>query len=172
MSNILTRVSEAFHASDAQSSRRLCRDLDTKGPMGQLASLLFKAEKAYRQMKSYQGTAPVSRRPYRNYSQDRMREMLAKAVRLLDAHAKAMGVTWSWRRDDKSGSSIWVLSIDLPTGKVIYRLPYRQAGPDCESSLEDDARNSDLVTEFCAAVLDGRWTARQEAEETEEDIWE
>ena len=167
----INKVDHAFCISDAPASRRLCKELDAMGPIGQLASLLFKAQKSDHQAKTYIGIAPVSRRPYRDYSNDRMEEMLAKAIRLLDAHAKAMGISWGWVRGDKPGVPPWVLCIDLPTGKVIYRFPYRHRGPDYELALEDDSRNSDRVTAFCAGVLDGRWTATEEVEETEEDIW-
>ena len=171
MSNILTRVSEAFHASNAPMSRQLCKELESKGPIGQLAALLFKAEKARKQAKSYLGRAPVSGRPYRGYSYDRMREMLAKAILLLEAHAVAMGMPWSWHREDKPGAPFWSLTIDLPTGRVAYRMPYLYAEPEYYSGVEDDAENSDQVTEFCAGVLDGLWRASDEVEETEEDIW-
>ena len=151
------RVDMAFSTSDAPASRRLCKELDAMGPMGQLASLLFKAEKARMQAKSYSGRAPVSGRPYRGYSYDRMREMLAKAIRLLDARAKAMGMPWSWHREDKPSGPFWSLTIDLPTGRVAYRMPYLYAEPEYYSGVEDDAENSDQVTEFCAGVLDGLW---------------
>ena len=157
MSNILTRVSETFHASNAPMSRQLCKELESKGPIGQLAAMLFKAEKANMQAKSYLGRSPVSGRPYRGYSFDRMREMLAKAIRLLDAHAKAMGTPWSWHREDKPGGPFWSLTIDLPTGRVAYRMPYLYAETESNSGVEDDAENSDQVTEFCAGVLDGLW---------------
>lgn len=41
-----SKVSEAFSNSGSPLSRRLFRDVDSMGPHGQLASLLFKAEKA------------------------------------------------------------------------------------------------------------------------------
>ena len=159
MNEHINRITEAFSTSNAPLSRQICKDLDSKGPMGELASLLFKTEKAVKQAKSYVGRAPVSGRPYGDYSKDRMRKMLMEAIRLLDAHAVAMGMPWSWRRDDKPGSPIWVLTIGLPTGQVAYRVSYIQAGPDCESALVDDSRNSERVIEFCAGVLDGRWGA-------------
>ena len=165
------KVDYAFCTSDAPASRRLCKELDAMGSMGQLASLLFKAEKAHKQAKSYSGRAPVSGRPYRGYSYDRMREMLAKAVRLLGAHAVSMGMSWRWRREDKPGGPFWVLTIDLPTGRVAYRMPYLYAEPEYYSGVEDDAENSDQVTEFCAGVLDGLWAATEDVQETEEDVW-
>ena len=166
MNEHINRITEAFSTSNAPLSRRICKDLDSKGPMGELASLLFKTEKAVKQAQSYVGRAPVSGRPYRAYSQDRMRKMLMEVIRLLDAHAKPLGITWSWRRDDKSGSPIWVLTIGLPTGQVAYRVSYIQAGPDCESALVDDSRNSERVIEFCARVLDGRRGAEGDKEGT------
>ena len=166
MNENINRVSEAFSTSNAPLSRRLCNDLDSMGPMGQLASLLFKAEKARKQANSYSGEAPVSRRQYRDYSQDRLREMLIKTVCLLDAHAKAMGVDWGWRIDDKSDSPTWLLCIELPTGQVTYRLSGRCMGPEYELGSEGDSRNSDRITRLCADVLDGSLM------DTEEDPWE
>ena len=96
----INKVDYAFYTSDATASRRLCKELDLMGPMGRLASVLFKAEKANMQAKSYVGRAPVSRRLYRDYSQDRLKEMLAKAVILLGAHEKSMGITWGWKAND------------------------------------------------------------------------
>ena len=156
------RVDMAFCMSDAPLSRSLCRDLDSKGPIGQLASLLFKAEKAAMQAKSYVGKAPVSGRPYRNYSQDRMREMLAKAVSLLDAHAVAMGVTWGWSRNDAPGKPPWILCIDLPTGQVTYRVQERHLEAACELESENELLNSSLITKFCAGVLKGTWMVMED----------
>ena len=163
---LINYVSEAFSTSSPQLSRRLCKDLDSMGPLGQLASRLFKAEKASKQAGSYQGKAPVSRRPYCDYSKDRMREMLMKTVCLLDAHAKLLGISWGWRANDKPDSPPWVLGIDLPNGQVTYGLPDRLMGPDYESASDSDFYNSIRITDFCAGVLDGRWMVM------EEDIWE
>lgn len=158
----INKVDCAFCTSDAPASRRLCKELDAMGPMGQLASLLFKAEKAHKQAKSYSGRAPVSGRPYRGYSYDRMREMLAKAIRLLDAHAKAMGVTWGWSRNDAPGKPLWVLCIDLPTGQVTYRIQERHLEADCELESEHELLNSSRITKFCAGVLKGTWMVMED----------
>lgn len=173
MNENINRVSEAFYTFNAPLSRRLCQDLDAMGPMGQLASLLFKAGKASKQARSYQGKAPVSRRPYCDYSKDRMKEMLMKAVCLLDAHAKPLGISWGWRANDKPDSPPWVLSIDLPNGQVTYGLPDRLMGPDYESASESDFYNSIRITELCADVLDGRWMVMNGRwMGTDEEIWE
>lgn len=160
------KVSEALCTSNAPLSRRLCKELDSMGLMGELASLLFKAQKANEQAKSYRGKAPVSRRPYGDYSKDRMQEMLKKASYLLDAHATTMGVSWGWSVDDKPNRPPWVFCIDLPTGQVVYRLPYRGIGPDYESGFGSEFSNDHRIAEFCAGVLDGRWMVMEEG------IWE
>lgn len=162
----LNRVSEAFSTTSPLLSRRLCKDLDSMGHLGQLASLLFKAEKARIQAKSYRGTAPVSRQPYGDYSNDRMTKMLNEVIQLLDAHAKDMDVSWGWGENDVPGSPPWLLSIDLPTGLVTFRMRERRLGPDYGQGAEDDSHNSDRITKFCAGVLDGRWT------QDEEEAWE
>lgn len=168
----INKVDYAFCTSHAPASRGLCKELDAMGLMGQLASLLFKAEKARQYAKSYVGLAPVSRRPYRDYSNDRMQEMLSKATRLLDAHAKTMGIAWGWVASNRPHYPPWMLCIDLPTGKVAFRLPRRRQGPDYVSESADDSRNSHYICDLCVGVLDGRWTAMQEVEETEEGIWD
>ena len=161
----INRVDYAFYCSDAPASRRLCNDLDSKGLIGELASLLFRAQKARKQARNYSGVAPVSGRPYRDYSKDRMREMLDKAICLLQARATAFGIPWGWRRDDSSGKPPWVLQIDLPSGPVAYRLPYRHVGPDYGGCLEGDSLNDHRVAEFCAGVLDGNWKPPKRDEE-------
>lgn len=155
MHDNLNTVSEAFCTSNAQLSRRLCNYLESIGLVGELASLLFKAEKARKQARNYSGVAPVSGRPYRDYSKDRVRKMLDKAICLLQARATAFGIPWGWRRDDSSGKPPWVLQIDLPSGPVTYRLPYRHVGPDYGGCLEGDSLNDHRIAEFCAGVLDG-----------------
>lgn len=151
------RVSEAFCTSNAPLSRQLCKDLDAMGPMGQLASLLFKAEKASKQANSYSGKAPVSQRPYGDYSKDRMKGMLEKAIGLLDAHAKDLGIPWGWSKDDAPGKPPWILCIGLPTGVVTFRMPERRLGPDYGPGAEDGCRNSNRISDFCEGVLDKRW---------------
>ena len=162
MNENINRVSEAFSTSSPQLSRRLCKDLDSMGPHGQLASLLFKAEKASRQAKSYSGREPVSRRPYGDYSNDRMTIMLKEAIRLLDAHAKDMDVSWGWSKSDVPDAPPWLLCIDLPTGLVAFRMRDRRLGPDYGPGAEGDCRNSDRISKFCAGVLDGCWIVGEE----------
>ena len=166
MNENLNRVSEAFSTSSPQLSRRLCQDLDSMGPMGQLASLLFKAEKANKQAKSYSGREPVSRRPYGDYSNDRMTIMLKEAIQLLDAHAKDMDVSWGWSKSDVPDAPPWVLCVDLPTGLVTFSMEKRRLGPDYGLGAEDERRNSDRIIEFCAGILDGYWM------QAEEESWE
>ena len=60
MNEHINRITEAFSTSNAPLSRQICKDLDSKGPMGELASLLFKTEKAVKQAQTYVGRAPVS----------------------------------------------------------------------------------------------------------------
>lgn len=162
----LNRVSEAFSTSSPQLSRRLCKDLDSMGPLGQLASRLFKAEKASKQAKSYSGREPVSRRPYGDYSNDRMTIMLKEAIQLLDAHAKDMDVSWGWSKDDAPDKPPWILCVDLPTGLATFRMRERRIGPDFESASKSDSYNLDCIIEFCAGVLDGYWMVM------EEETWE
>lgn len=166
MNENINIVSEAFCTSSPQLSRRLCQDLDSIGPLGQLVSLLFKAEKASMQAKSYSGREPVSRRPYGDYSNDRMTKMPNEAIQLLDTHAKDMDVSWGWSKSDVPATPPWVLCIDLPTGLVTFSMEWRRLGSDYGLGAEDDSQNSDRITEFCAGVLEGYWM------QAEEDIWE
>jgi|GEM_PF-5154834 hypothetical protein len=53
----------------------------------------------------------------------------------------------------------------------MYPLPYRGNGPDCELLSTTDFLNPDYIAKYCVGLLDGRWTATDEVEETEEDIW-
>ena len=123
MKRISTESRNHICTSSPQLICRLCKDLDLMGPMGRVASLLFKAEKASKQAKSYSGKAPcISTYPYGDYSKDRMKGMLMEVIRLLDAHAKAMDVSWGWSKDDAPGTPPWVLCIDLPTGLVTFRM--------------------------------------------------
>ena len=115
----LNKVSEPFSTSNAPSSRGPCRDLDSMGPMGQLASLLFKAEKASKQANSYSGEAPVSQQPYGDYSKDRMKGMLMEVIRLLDVHANDLEIYWGWKANEKPNSPPWALCMDLPIGQKV-----------------------------------------------------
>ena len=166
MNENLSRVSEAFNTSSSPLSRQLCKELDSMGTMGQLASLLFKAEKASKQANSYSGQAPISRRPYCDYSHDRMRKMLMEVVRLLDTYAMAIDIAWGWSMNDESGKPPWKLCIELPTGLVTFRMRDRRLGPDYGLGAEDECHNPEHITAFCAGVLDGYWMVK------EEEIWE
>ncbi len=110
-----SQVSQAYFGSNAQLTIALMDALLCSGPDGELAVLLFKAQKASTRAKKYRGRSATGD-SYRDLAYNRKTDSLLALADFLDASG---GECWGWKIDDKAGhANKWVLYIDLPNGQV------------------------------------------------------
>ena len=139
----------------ARERLRHCRELESKGPMGRLASMLYRTLNASMLVDLYENIAPICGEPYIDDPKNLLERNLHGMAMLLCGSSDFCGIRWGWWRDDRCEESPWVLSIDLPTGKVQYRTMNRGQGPEHEKRHGNDPRNVNSVELFCESVLNG-----------------
>jgi hypothetical protein len=142
------RVSAAavYDGSDAALTRAFLKELVTRGPAGEIAALLFRAQKSSRRAKMY---GPTS---YRGLAYARKGESLKALTEALAEHGAALGIAFGWGRDEGSFNP-WVLYCDLPGGQCSFHSPERYAGPDYPTGWDGRRASEERILEFCERVL-------------------
>lgn len=153
MSLPINFVSAVYYGSNAANTRRLGTQLKSCGPMGELASLLFTAQKASSRAKCYRGIEPACGRSFRDLSYERKQEALCQLAHLLDKHGTSLGIRWGWGKDDNPKMPDWVLYIDLPQGQVSFHSLIRFLGTNYEDNWDGHDFSESRILEFCASAL-------------------
>lgn len=102
-------VTDAYFGSDGGLTRRLMTDLERRGPKGELAATLFRAQKSSARATAYHGL-------YHNKYDNQKNEQLEIACELLPNQE----YPWGWVLD-RAREEYDVLYIDLPVGQVSFR---------------------------------------------------
>lgn len=117
-----------FHQQDGDVTKAYYESLAKRGPVGQIAVALFRAQKRSSRAKDYR------RGKFRAAAYDVKSWSMSEVCRLLAAHGDSLGFTWGWQQDKNvvfDGGASWVLYVDIPIiGQVSFHSPDRMAGPD------------------------------------------
>jgi hypothetical protein len=145
-------ASAVYDGSDAALTRAFLKELAGRGPEGEIAALLFRAQKASRRAKLYGRTS------YRELSYGRKGESLKSLTEALVERGAALQITFGWGRDGGSFNP-WVLYVELPAGdggealQVSFHSPERYAGPDYPTGWDGRRASEERILEFCERVL-------------------
>ena len=115
-------IQAAYKGSSGSQTRRVLRNLEAIGLMGDIAAELFRTQKASSRAKKYRGD-------YVDYAYERKGEHLK---RLCDLLARQGDLTWGWGTDQNAPESgaTDVLYVDLPNGQASFHSFDRHTGPD------------------------------------------
>lgn len=154
MSNALVRVRIVYLGSDGDSTKALYADLEKLGPVGIVATNLFRAQKNSERAKKYRGGIR-GQGSYKDMAYARKQWAMENLTRALAQHAPDCGITWGWGIDDKQDFHRHVLYVDLPTGQVSFHTERRGLGPDYPGKWDGVRHVSPTrICNFVASVLD------------------
>jgi hypothetical protein len=135
---------EVFEQKDGIVTQSFYNSLNTIGPMGRLATALFRAQKRSSAAKSYK------RGKFRHAAYDVKNWSLGEVCRLLSSETRT--ITWGWKRDPKTPGYEWVLYVELPEGQVSFHSPERGAGPDYLGEWDNSEKSTDRIIRFCDSI--------------------
>ena len=117
-----------YEASSPEETKALYNRLNVRGPVGVIATNLFRACKNSERAKKYRGGN--GKGSYRSQAYDRKQWSIENLDRELRQHAETVGIVWGWGRDEKQVRHDAVLYVELPTGQVSFHTESRGMGPD------------------------------------------
>lgn len=146
---------EVFYQQNGEVTKQYYATLAQRGPMGEIAVALFRAQKRSSRAKDYR------RGKFRRAAYDVKAWSMGELCRLLELHGGSLGFTWGWKPDPEvvfGNEPSWVLYVDLPAGKqVSFHNPNRMNGPEYPGEWDGIRGASEhRVISFCTSVEDGR----------------
>ena len=140
-------VMAIYDGSDADRTGALYAELEAKGPIGVIATNLFRAQKASARAKAYRG------RGYKGAAYDKKQWSMNNLCDALAAHGG--GLRWGWGIDPVQAVHCHVLYVDLPTGQVSFHSGWRSLGPDYPGEWDGRRDASpDRIVRWVAQLLD------------------
>jgi hypothetical protein len=125
--------------------------LSAKGPIGEIAVNLFRANKSSARAKHYHGGDGTG--SFRGKAYDRKQESIAAVCTVLSKHAAKLGIKWGWQKDETTPGFEWVIYIDLPQGQVSFHGPARGSGPMYLTGWDGKRLSTERICAFCDAVM-------------------
>jgi hypothetical protein len=120
----LIEIMQVYEGSNGDATKALYDRLTALGPVGIVATNLFRAHKNSARAKVYRGGG------YRGQAYERKQWAMDNLARELAAHGDVLQGAWGWAEDAKQEYHRWVLYVDLPTGQVSFHTAARGEGPD------------------------------------------
>lgn len=146
-----------YESSNGALTLRFFRALKQRGPWGEIATALFKAQKASKRAKKYGPYAGVGRTSYRDLSYQRKGEALMHLCTLLEAAVPNW--SWGWKQDGATGLPAWVLYVEIATpqqyvGQVSFHSNERFSGPDYKGKWDGErGASEERIIRFCDLIL-------------------
>lgn len=169
-----------FEGDDAAKTRAYYAALERRGPIGEFAANLMRAQKASTRAKRYRGgisgVGSFSDLAYQKKSESLIRlcewllsnplevgvkpgAWLSYAGELLSCGESVslqhppLSLRWGWKIDPNQPYAKWVLYIDLPHGQVSFHSTERFGGPDYPAEFDGAHASADRIISFCNFVF-------------------
>ena len=143
------RVMGVYAGSSGEATRQLYEELEARGPIGIIATNLFRAQKNSARAKVYRGGG------YRGKAYDRKQWAMDNLAEALNHHAGKLGIAWGWGVDEDQARHNVVLYVDLPEGQVSFHTARRGQGPDYPGAWDGERLvGATRVCRFAASVLE------------------
>ena len=150
-----------FPASSEERLRR-CQELESNGPIGRLASMLYRTINASMLADLHDSVVPIFTPPHGDHPRIILERILHEIDLLLCGSPDYKFIQWGWKQDDRCPESPWVMAIELPTGNFQCWVPNRGTGPSYDRALICSKINIKSVSLFCENVLYGYYHRREE----------
>lgn len=140
---------EVMKQSDGGVTKAWYAEMNTRGPAGQLAVALFRAQKRSSAAKHYRGGR------FRRAAYDVKNWSLSEVCRILTAYP-ALELRWGWKTDaameTRGDPHNQVLYIELPQGQVSFHSAKRLQGPDYAGDWDGVHASPERIIAYCDAV--------------------
>lgn len=151
----LAYIMEIYTGSNGDRTRTLYEALALVGPIGEVATNLFRAVKASERAKVYRG-GQRGKGSYRRMAYDRKGWALDNLTKALTAHAAELGIVWGWGEDRATAGYSHVLYVETAAGQISFHSPNRGDGPDYSGEWDGEkGQAAARVCKLCAMVLTG-----------------
>lgn len=133
--------------------------LERRGPIGEFAANLMRAQKASTRAKRYRGgisgVGSFSDLAYQKKGQSLIRlcDSLLKHGPALRYAGDTETIRWGWKIDPLQPHAKWVLYIDLPLGQVSFHSTERFGGPDYPAEFDGAHVSAARIIAFCDFVF-------------------
>jgi hypothetical protein len=142
---------EVFRQNNGEITKAYYQQLDSIGPLGRIATALFRAQKRSSRAKDY--------RPgrYRRAAYDVKEWSLKQLCAMLAEFGADLGFLWGWKEDPGvlfGSEPSWVLYVDIPGhGQCSFHSPIRSDGPAYMGDWDNCKLSADRIIQFCDAIM-------------------
>ncbi len=145
------KAAEVFAQNNGEVTRAYYEVLNARGPAGQVAVALFRAQKRSTRAKKYR------RGKWRHAAYDVKNWSLSEVCRLLKEHGAALSIRYGWKRDPNTPGFEQVLYVDLPNGhgQVSFHSAVRYEGPDYAGDWDGHRLSAERIIAYADAVMEG-----------------
>ncbi len=140
---------DVFAGSDGVVTREYYSRLQLRGPMGDIAMNLFRAQKCSTRAKKYRGGIR-GKGSYSSLAYGRKAWSLEQLCQILRHHGENFKVIYGWKLDTSTNHrATWVLYVDLPQGQVSFHSTERYSGPDYSGDWDGKRMSETRILTFC-----------------------
>lgn len=146
---------EVFTQNEGKVTQAYYADMNTRGPHGQLAVALFRAQKRSTAAKKYRGGR------YRSAAYEVKNYSIGEICRILTAYPE-LNMLWGWKSDaamtERGDPHDQVLYVTLPQGQCSFHSSQRLAGPDYPGDWDGKKESAERIMAYCDAVANNEPT--------------
>jgi hypothetical protein len=149
---------DVFLGSDAEVTKAYYAALAKRGPAGDVAVNLMRAQKCSTRAKKYRGGIRGVG-SYRSMAYETKSWAMENLCKVLAEHGKRLRIRFGWKLDPDvlfGERPSWVLYIDLPQGQVSFHCPSRLSPHDYAGEWDREHRSEERVIAFCDSVFQSR----------------
>lgn len=148
---------EVYLGSDGEATKALYAELQTHGPIGEVALNLFRAQKSSARAKVYRG----GRRgvgSFKGAAYEKKSWSMDNLCAILGKHGQELGIRYGWLADPDvvfGERASFVLYVDLPNGQgqVSFHSPTCGAGPEYRDKWDGRHQSQARIIQFVDRVL-------------------
>jgi len=141
---------QVFDGSDGDATKAYYAKLNAIGPLGKVATAVFRAQKCSLRAKAY------NKRAWKNDAYSRKQWSVDELEKILRLHQDELKINYGWKQDPNvlfDGGPSWVFYVDLPTGQVSFHCPNKGYGLTYSGEWDGiKGASTGRVLAFCDSV--------------------
>jgi|SRR6185503_18957545 len=142
-----------WNGSDGAATTEFYNRLKQRGPAGEIAVALFRANKNSARAKVYRGGIR-GKGSYRSMAYERKDWSLEQLCIALEQHSGILGIIWGWSLDTSQPIHNQVLYLDIPDiGQVSFHTKTRLRGPEYPGRWDGTRLSTERICRLCEITL-------------------